>query len=269
MKQVISLFFSILVFGISHAQILDSAFIRIAYTFEFKPDSTKNIKSDDLLIMECGKKASVCYSYYRFLRDSLIAGQFSEQQRIGATKFSINLNGFNKNGISRKFYRNTSNSTVTVTDQLLHNNYMYIDSCEELKWLLSNDKMTILGYQCLKAQTNFRGREYTAWFSDEIPLPFGPMKFGGLPGVILLLIENNDNFIFRCQSIEKLEVKVPIQIDKKQYSQTTRIGYKKLVTAMMENPDIFLEGSGMKITTISTTVPIEPRKIVSNPMELN
>ena len=55
----------------------------------------------------------------------------------------------------------------------------------KIEWKLSNDTKLIGKFTCKKATTFFRGRQYTAWFTPEIPVPFGPWKLQGLPGLIL------------------------------------------------------------------------------------
>jgi len=45
----------------------------------------------------------------------------------------------------------------------------------------SDDTLTVAGYVCQKATCLFRGRDYTAWFSNDIPISNGPWKFGGFP----------------------------------------------------------------------------------------
>jgi hypothetical protein len=39
--------------------------------------------------------------------------------------------------------------------------------------------------ECKKATTNFRGRYWEAWYTEEIPIGQGPWKLCGLPGMIL------------------------------------------------------------------------------------
>ena len=39
----------------------------------------------------------------------------------------------------------------------------------------------------------------TVWYTPEIPVPFGPDKYGGLPGLILEV--NDGNTIFLCSKI--------------------------------------------------------------------
>lgn len=55
----------------------------------------------------------------------------------------------------------------------------------KIKWEISKEQKKIGNFTCTKATTTFRGRVFIAWFTNEIPLPFGPWKLQGLPGLIL------------------------------------------------------------------------------------
>lgn len=63
--------------------------------------------------------------------------------------------------------------------------YCTYDSTAIQEWELLDDVDVILGIECKKARTHFRGRDWTAWYAPEIPYTAGPWKFGGLPGLIL------------------------------------------------------------------------------------
>ena len=62
-----------------------------------------------------------------------------------------------------------------------------------LNWTLTNETKKIENYTCFKAtiiQKNLEtGVEFIreAWYTTEIPVPYGPVGFGGLPGLILEL----------------------------------------------------------------------------------
>ncbi|MDE5969330.1 MAG: GLPGLI family protein [Muribaculaceae bacterium] len=49
------------------------------------------------------------------------------------------------------------------------------------EWEIADETRDILGYQCFKATTDYRGRQWTAWFTPKIPMQDGPWKFCGLP----------------------------------------------------------------------------------------
>lgn len=63
--------------------------------------------------------------------------------------------------------------------------YFVADKIYKPKWQIVKEYKTIGNYNCQKATTAFRGRNYQAWFCEAIPVNFGPWKFNGLPGLIL------------------------------------------------------------------------------------
>jgi GLPGLI family protein len=76
------------------------------------------------------------------------------------------------------------------------------DSWIKIDWKISNDTMTIANFKCRKATGDFRGRHYTVWFTEEIPLPYGPWKLHGLPGIILDAMDSEKMFIAKLKSIQ-------------------------------------------------------------------
>ncbi len=68
--------------------------------------------------------------------------------------------------------------------------YCVADSIKEYDWTLLPDTTRILGFLCYKASCKAAimdgaVRNYTVWYTPEIPIPVGPNKFYGLPGLIL------------------------------------------------------------------------------------
>lgn len=59
------------------------------------------------------------------------------------------------------------------------------DRFEKINWELKEDTKQIGSFECQKAVGNFRGRNYIAWFTTQIPVSFGPWKLQGLNGLIL------------------------------------------------------------------------------------
>lgn len=49
-----------------------------------------------------------------------------------------------------------------------------------------SERATKIGeFNTQKAETNFAGRKWIAWFTSDIPFQDGPYKFHGLPGLIV------------------------------------------------------------------------------------
>jgi GLPGLI family protein len=73
---------------------------------------------------------------------------------------------------------------------------------EKINWKLNHETKKIGKFNCLKATGKFRGREYIAWYTLEIPVPFGPWKLQGLPGLILEAYNENQEIYFCAKKIE-------------------------------------------------------------------
>jgi GLPGLI family protein len=95
-------------------------------------------------------------------------------------------------------------------------------------WLITNETKEILGYKCRKAifiRTVPRGEfEVSAWFTTDIPIPFGPANYTGqLPGLILEL--SDVNAVYTATNVEKVprfSIKWPNEKDiltEKQYKK--------------------------------------------------
>ncbi|MCC3217850.1 GLPGLI family protein [Chryseobacterium sp. X308] len=63
---------------------------------------------------------------------------------------------------------------------------------ETLKWKILSDRKKIGSYNSQKAVITYGNREWTAWFSNDIPINDGPYIFRGLPGLIVSVADGND-----------------------------------------------------------------------------
>ena len=84
----------------------------------------------------------------------------------------------------------------------------YTEPVPKQQWTLKDEQQTIHGYHCQKATCRWRGRDYEAWFTSEIPIQRGPWKFGGLPGLIVKISDAKKEYNFELVKLER--VKRPI-----------------------------------------------------------
>lgn len=54
----------------------------------------------------------------------------------------------------------------------------------------------LYGYKIQKATTEYLGRNWIAWFTNEIQIQDGPYKFSGLPGLILKISDEKNDHVF-------------------------------------------------------------------------
>ncbi|MFD2551858.1 GLPGLI family protein [Bizionia sediminis] len=109
----------------------------------------------------------------------LTCGHLHNENHTTITRYVFEDDG------QKTYYNKTTNKLYS--QQLLEYNYLIWvqDDGIDFNWKITNETKKIGTYLAYKAQTNFRGRLYNAWFTYGIPLSYGPWKFHGLPGLIL------------------------------------------------------------------------------------
>ncbi|GAA5083901.1 hypothetical protein GCM10023210_03080 [Chryseobacterium ginsengisoli] len=101
-------------------------------------------------------------------------------------------------------------------------------------WKLINEEKIINTINCKKAQVNYKGRNWIAWYSPEIPLPYGPYKFSGLPGLIIKITDDKGEFDFelvKSVPTSKLKRKL-ISVKKSRYTEAIETTQPKLKEAL-------------------------------------
>lgn len=108
----------------------------------------------------------------------------------------------NKDSKQLFIYKDFLNRSLLLGDNIIFKKYLIADTLANFKWNITNEKQKILKYNCIKATTTFRGRNYIAWFTDEIAIQNGPWKFCGLPGLIVKVNDTANNYSFELEGID-------------------------------------------------------------------
>lgn len=182
---------------IDRATPVDTARYKVTYSLKYKFHPDQKDAYDDVRIVQIGKRCVKDYSDIINHFDSLA----TEQIRRGAESYS-NVSG---NPWPLEIVRPVRGGIANLKYRLSISPFLvYTDSVPALDWVFGNEETdTILGYECRKATTEFAGRQYTAWFTPEIPLPFGPYKFGGLPGLILKIEDGERQFVWEAVGFQR------------------------------------------------------------------
>ena len=72
---------------------------------------------------------------------------------------------------------------------------------EQFHWIISDEKKKIGNYNCQKAELDYGGRKWIAWFTNEINLQEGPYIFHGLPGLIIKIYDEKSDYDFELSQI--------------------------------------------------------------------
>jgi len=212
---------------------LDSAKLRIAYSLNYIPDSLKPQQIfKDRKILLIGDKTNHFYSYYARLSDSALTADWDKGKSSSGLR---SPSGVQIEGAQIYTYPATKERTV-IEPIIALSTYKYQETIEHPQWKFSDDTCTILSYFCQKATARFRGRDWTVWFTMDIPIDAGPWKLCGLPGLILKASDSRGHYIFECIGIEQIsQKKEPIIIRKAEYIDCTRTEYMKAQKQFYEN----------------------------------
>ncbi|MBO9694422.1 GLPGLI family protein [Chryseobacterium sp.] len=142
-------------------------------------------------------------------------------------------------GFENQFYIKKDLSNHKISKIITNGQFCYLLPIEEtINWKISSEKKKIGIYNSQKAVTTYGNREWTAWFSNDIPINDGPYVFSNLPGLIISITDSGGDYKFNLVQIKKsanlfnARVK-PLLIDWNKYDQLAKIYY--------ENPNAEIE----------------------------
>lgn len=142
-------------------------------------------------------------SYYVTAKDSLENETNIENQKIKKIDGQITEIYLGKHTLEqgKQVYYNREKDSIWWNKKYQKPVYG-VEKRTEIPWKLINESKKIGNLLCKKATGTFRGREYTVWYSVEIPLPYGPWKLQGLPGLILEAYDTNKELYIYFKSVE-------------------------------------------------------------------
>lgn len=149
-------------------------------------------------------------------------------------------------------------STLYYNQAAGNEKYFYREPWSEIAWEIGDSTKVILGYECIQAGTDYHGRHWTAWFAPEIPLPAGPWKLCGLPGLVLSASDSKGDYSFVADGIEKTQKQIKSMYGVENYHEQSRKEMLKVGRSFLENPVAHLEamlGISMKDAEVKGELP--------------
>lgn len=195
--------------------VVDSGDIRVLYAFNAM--NINDVESYiDMQCLEIGSHLSKYYSYWVFNNDSLVWDWCKKHPNAQSAPMKLGSFGrmfdywseYKFSEYFKDYKTNILTEYARMPRQGMVPNCKYSESVPVQKWKILGDTITINSYLCQKATCYFRGRNYTAWFAMDIPISNGPWKFGGLPGLILKVYDNETLYTFECVKVENLKYEI-------------------------------------------------------------
>ncbi|MEY8760705.1 GLPGLI family protein [Chryseobacterium tongliaoense] len=276
MKNTILLFLFFSIFA--NAQVN-----RFFYEYKFIPDS--NDKADvkkEMMLLDIDKNGSNYYSRDKFVADSTAQADLEKQIKGGSG--NININKSERPGqVSYKVTKQYPDFKTYLFTRVSTDQYKVKEDTKP-EWKILSDKQKIGEYNAQKATTSFGGREWTAWFTTDIPFQDGPYKFYGLPGLIVKIEDSTGSHIMTL--VGNKTIQAPAAEKQMEMPQNVRmfgIGgkeievtkdqYRKAWKAYVNDPsknmrEMMMRNSGDSNTKVAFKVKTSDGKEISDPNQV-
>lgn len=204
-------------------------------------------RDDEMRLDISADGVSKFYSYSAAVRMKLM--------REKIEKGEFDLRDLPKAGIlSMEFYKNYPEKGKTLMlDAAGEAKCQIEEKMETPEWtILPDSTADIMGYPCQLATTHFKGRQWYAWYTEDIPLDEGPWKLRGLPGLILEAYDSSRQFIFDGQGMEQPDGE-PITFIKAKREKVSQKDFRRLKESYDPN-DVLkqMAGTGAKIVIMNS-----------------
>lgn len=226
------------------AQANDLAQLVVHYASRFKFRQENPNLYEDEQVLEIGAHHSAFYGLWNTRREAIKDSITSRGGSYGEIMQALGKAGYPLSKQSYAVYKNyPQKGKLTYTDNVFKK-FLYTESMERPIWDILPGDTLIHDYPCQKAQTSFRGRTWTVWFTPSIPASEGPWKLHGLPGLILKAQDRTGDFSFYCIRIQKgtaTNVKTP----KGKFIHCTPEKLAYMHTLCAKNPETYLQNFGI------------------------
>ena len=186
---------------------LDRSYLRVYYDADILLDSLSGKRGMDWVRTLVGKNymLSDSHGFWSYSMRQTVPLEETDNYSYPQGCFTPLMNWF--------VYRNLTSRSVQnlhALPMLLDYAIQYDEPQPTFVWKMSVDTMTVSGYLCQRADTDYRGRHWTVWFTPEIPVDCGFWKFSGLPGLILKAEDSERYYSFTAVSIKNVKEDIDV-----------------------------------------------------------
>lgn len=234
--------------SVPETETLANETMEFVYDYSWCVDTTasleENFVSDRMLLQIDQEGLSKFSSYKNLAVDSIILRSSDEQIMQAASEGKLT------NGEFMTIFKNYPEGKITHTEKICMDWLRYEEDLPHLDWALTDSVMNVLGYECQGATCTLRGKTWTAFYTEDIPISEGPWKLQGLPGLIMKASDENGHYTFECIGI-KSKGDRPITIYKVPYNKVNRKDYYDTKHRYEINPYAYFETATGRHVTVT------------------
>ena len=239
----------------------------ITYSLDYAPDTTSAKKISEYFILKIQNNRSHYISQTKISQDSIreearknqaLALQLlGDLSKIPKTNFKYEIFTFDK-------------EMILLKEKIGGREYYYEQPSSDLmNWKIDSGIKEVNGLKCQLATTKFGGREYEAWFSLDIPISLGPYKFIGLPGLIVLINDLENNYKFQVVDISQTQ---NLNIEENPQRKSKKINKEDYLDIKYKSQDLIVERAkqqGLILSEEGKKLLLLRQSEFNNPIEKN
>lgn len=204
------------------AQIANTDRIRLECIYQLSADSAEKLDST-AIILSIGDRSARVRDYMLYKLDSLQAiTPKVPADTISAYKEQA---GETLGFFAPIIYQNSLEGSLDIQDQALSDYFTHTEPMLT-NWEIGTKSETIAGYECTDATITYGGRTWTVWFAPDLPVPYGPWKLCGLPGLILRAESSPRRYVFEAIAVR--------QADRPMFTREKRMEHKISLEKLLE-----------------------------------
>ena len=154
------------------------------YTIQTQDDEGQDVTDSIRLALLVGTRATYCTTVLAYNRD----GRASSEM----------MNAFIMH--HQNVLTDLEKSEVTALEPIYPYRYLSKEPLAKVDWTLDDDTLAIGGLLCHRGTGKLYGKQWTVWYTEEMPSSAGPWKLRGLPG---LIVKAEDSEGIHCFTLVK------------------------------------------------------------------
>lgn len=227
---------------------------RFVYDVVYRPDSASTETRKANYYLDINPDETFYYERPFFVSDSI-------EKASGLRTFSGKANDLMSKKIKTREYTLYSIQSFDI--------YQLKDE-PKISWKIEKETKKTSSLQLQKATAKFGGRNWIAWFSKDIPFQEGPYKFYGLPGLIVEIYDDNENYHFSLNKSKNFTETQFISFYKNAKARGVEIPYSKYQSMLLSyyhDPIKFINSGQIEINE-DNKLALEDGRIIYKPEEL-
>lgn len=207
---------------------------RFIYDVVYRPDSTSSVVRKANYYLDINPDETFYYERPFFVSDSI-------EKASGLKTFNGKVNDLLSKKLKTKQYVLYSVQSFDI--------YQLKDE-PKIIWKIEKETKNSSSVLLQKATARFGGRNWIAWFAKDFPFQEGPYKFHGLPGMIVEIYDDKENYHFSLNKSENFAETQLISFYKNAKARGVEIPYSKYKSMLLsyyQDPIKFINSGQIEI----------------------